>query len=192
MIGPNEPARGTIPSGSTTTDHDESPRTDLHWYAVYMLPRLESTAEVHLARQGFMTFVPRILTSRKHARRLESAKSLLFPRYGFISLDINRHRWRSVNGTTGVASLVMARDRPLPVPQGIVESLISAVTPQGVVDLDYGLRTGDTVRLVAGPFSGQFGTLKSLDEKGRVEMLVSLMNSTVRLRAPRSILQPAG
>jgi len=162
------------------------------WYAVHTLPRAEGTAEAHLRRQGFEAFLPRIARTVRHARKLEKIKAPLFPRYGFVRLDLARQRWRSVNGTTGVASLVMGRDLPLPVPAGVVEALIACVTRDGVVDLDHGFRPGDSVRLIAGPFAGQLGILTQLDDRGRVEMLLSLMAGKVRLKVARDMLEPVG
>ena len=165
--------------------------TTARWYAVHTLPRLEATAEAHLARQGFETFVPRVLVNKKHARRIETVKAPLFPRYGFLRIDLERQRWRSINGTTGVAALVMAEDRPLAVPTGVVEALRAAVNADGVIDFDRGLQPGDPVRLRDGPFAGALGVLERLDDKGRVEMLLSLINGTVRLRIAREAVEAA-
>lgn len=160
------------------------------WYAVHTLPRCETTAEAHLSRQGFVTFLPRIVRTVRHARKLERVRAPLFPRYGFVQLDLARQRWRSVNGTSGVASLVMGRELPIAVPVGIVEALIACMNGEGIVDLDHGFRPGDAVRLIAGPFAGQLGILTRLDERGRVEMLLSLMTGKVRAQVARDMLEP--
>lgn len=176
--------------------HDGAPTGAIadasRWYAIHVLPRMEATAEAHLKRQGFEVFVPRVRVTRRHARRIETVRAPLFPRYGFVRLDVLRQRWRSVNGTTGVASLVMTHDRPQAIPVGIVETFLAALTPDGVVDLDHGFRMGDPVRLIAGPFAGQLGVLTRLDDKGRVEMLLSLINGIVRLKVARDVLEPVG
>lgn len=161
------------------------------WYAVQTLPHMETTAETHLARQGFESFLPRIKVTRRHARKVETVRAPLFPGYGFVRLDLSRHRWRSVNGTSGVAGLVMACDRPQPIPHGTIEGLLDATDPEGVIDLHHGLKPGDPVRLVAGPFAGQIGVLIRLDGKARVEMLLSLLGGSIRLKVSRDALVPA-
>ena len=175
-------AEGLSPVTTETVDR---------WYAVHTLPQREGTAEAHLLRQGFHVYVPRISTVKRHARRIEKLKIPLFPRYGFVRLDLGRDRWRSINGTTGVTSLVMARDFPAPVPVGVVEALVLAQTNDGVVDFDWGFRPGDEVCVVSGPFSGALGVLKRLTPTGRVEMLLSLLNVTVRMSVARDVLEPA-
>ena len=169
---------------------DVCSHASLRWYAIHTLPRAEESAERHLDRQGFEVFLPRILKTRRHARRLETVLAPLFPRYGFVALDRGRHRWRSINGTVGVAGLVMCGELPQAVPIGIVETLVACVTADGSVDLDHGFRSGDTVRLVAGPFARRLGTLTRLDDRGRVEMLLSLMANPVRLKVARNMLEP--
>lgn len=169
---------------------DEPAVMGARWYAVHTLPRMEASASAHLARQGFEPFLPLRKATRRHARRIETVRAPYFPRYGFVRLDLARQRWRSINGTTGVASLVMARDRPLPVPEGVVEALLAAVTTEGVVDFDRSLEPGTPVRLIAGPLAGRFGTLTRLDDHGRVEMLLSLIGETVRVKVARDLLEP--
>lgn len=72
------------------------------WFAFRLRARLEAAAEINLALQGFRTFFPRLLVTSRRARKFETSTVLLFPRYAFISLDLKKHRWRSVNGTIGV------------------------------------------------------------------------------------------
>ncbi|WP_276326398.1 transcription termination/antitermination protein NusG [Prosthecomicrobium hirschii] len=161
------------------------------WYAVYTLPNKEPLARFHIERQGWRAFLPLIEKSRRHARRIETVRAALFPRYLFVSLDVTRDRWRSVNGTTGVASLVMFGDRPLAVPESLVKALAASVRPDGVIEPDYGFQPGDRVRLTAGPLAGGIGELLSLDAKGRVELLLTLLNgNTLRARVARTMLQP--
>ena len=163
---------------------------DTRWYVVHTLPRLEGTAQGHLDRQGFETFFPRIATTRRHARRVENVRAPLFPRYGFVRLDLGRDRWRSVGGTIGVAGFVTVADRPQPVPHGVVETLLASRDESGLTVFGHGLKAGDQVRLLSGPFCGALGVLERLDDKGRVELLMSFMNGIVRLKVSQDLLAP--
>jgi transcription antitermination factor NusG len=80
----------------------------------------------------------------------------------FVVLNPERDRWRSINGTFGVARLVSAHRRPMPVPTGVVEALLANVDE---VRFDRGLKPGQTVRVVAGPFAQFLGVLQRLGEK---------------------------
>ena len=129
------------------------------WFAVHSLPHRESGAKFHLKNQGFRSFLPRRMKTRRHARKLENVLAPFFPRYLFVSLDLGCDRWRSVNGTFGVARLVMGGERPKPVPRGIVEALMTACDDRDVLRFDVGgrLRVRDRVQVLAGPFADQFG-----------------------------------
>ena len=93
------------------------------WYVAHTLPRRELGAKKQLEFQGYRTFLPLHFKTVRHARQFRTVKAPFFPRYLFVSLDLSRDQWRSVNGTFGVASLIMEGERPKPVPRGVVEAL---------------------------------------------------------------------
>ena len=66
------------------------------WYVAQTQPNAENKALAHLARQGFVTYLPRFLKRRRHARRIDVVAAPLFPRYLFIAIDMSMQRWRSV------------------------------------------------------------------------------------------------
>ena len=163
------------------------------WFAVHSLPHREAGARQQLENQGFHTFLPRCLKARRHARKLENVLAPIFPRYLFVVLDLDRDRWRSVNGTFGVARLVMmAGDRPQPVPQGVVETLIASTDGRDVLRFDGGdrLAVGQKVRILAGPFAEQIGLLQRLDDNGRVRLLLDIMGGRIAVTLPSTALAP--
>lgn len=164
----------------------------MRWYAVRVQPNQEAVAEENLRRQSFRTFIPRTLKNIKHARKIETRKVPFFPGYGFVEMDLERQRWRSINGTRGVLHLIMARETPTPVPRGVVEEFLEFSDADGIVDLSRGLAVGSKVRLRAGPFAGAMGFLTGLDEKGRVEVLLHIMNGKIRLKMARDLLDVDG
>jgi transcriptional antiterminator RfaH len=149
------------------------------WYAVETQPHRESRAKGQLENQGHEVFLPRRIKTVRHARKLTSVAAPFFSRYLFIRLDLTRDRWRNVNGTFGVARLVMQGDLPHPVPRGVVETMIASADSNGVLCLEQGLNIASKVRLPAGPFAEQLGILDCLDDSGRVRVLLGIMGRTV-------------
>ena len=90
------------------------------WYVVHTQPNNEGRAEANLRHQGFATYVPRYLRSRRHARRTETVARPLFPRYLFVSFDIARDRWRAIYSTIGVRALIAVGEEPMAVPEDVV------------------------------------------------------------------------
>src|SRR5262245_23415638 len=111
------------------------------WFLAHTRPRCELKAEFHLRAQGFRTYLPQIRKTVRHARQLREARAPLFPSYLFLVLDLGRDRWLSVRSTIGVSSLVTCNERPIPVPVGVVESLIER-SDHNVIRLETGSSKG--------------------------------------------------
>ncbi|OAI23615.1 hypothetical protein A1351_19600 [Methylosinus sp. R-45379] len=162
------------------------------WYLAHTLPHKETSVEQRLRVQGFRHFMPRRIKTVRHARRMRNVLAPVFPRYIFVALDLDRDRWRSVNGTIGIATLFMAQDRPLPVPYGVVETLIQSSDDRGQLRFEHNLQLGQKVRLISGPFSEALGLLERLDDSGRIEVLLEIMGGHVRAKLRREQVEPVG
>ena len=161
------------------------------WFLAHTQPKSERRAELHLGAQGFRTYLPVIEKTVRHARKLKTVRAPLFPRYLFVILNLERDRWLCVRSTIGVSRLVTTQDgRPVPVPMGIVESLIER-SDENLTRLDAGLTKGQCVRILSGPFADFVGTLARLDGAGRVQVLLELMGTAVPVSLHRSALAPA-
>jgi len=161
------------------------------WYVVRSLARREGGAEMQLLAQGFRTFSPRVSKTVRHARKLRAVVAPIFPTYMFVILDLQIDRWRSVNGTFGVAGLLMAGELPEPVPQGVVEQLLDYTDEGGIARFDRDLREGQPVRVIAGPFARALGRLERLDANGRVRVLLDIMGGKIPVLLDRSGLEAA-
>jgi len=158
------------------------------WYAVQCLSHRELAASSHLRHQQYQVFFPLRRKIRRHARKTDTVLVAFFPGYLFVSLDLSRHRWRSVNGTHGVASLVMQGDMPTPVPAGVVEALQQSCDEMSVVEWQPDLRPGQAVRILAGPLGDVVGELERLDSAGRVRVLLEIMGGRVPAVLPKEIV----
>jgi transcriptional antiterminator RfaH len=161
------------------------------WFLAHTLCRREQLAGLHLGAQGFRSFLPQFKKTVRHARSLREVIAPVFPRYIFVVLDPERDRWRSINGTLGVARLVSAHHRPTPVPAGVVEAILASLDELGLVRFDGGLKPGQPVRVVAGPFAEVLGVLGRLDAKGRVQVLLNIMGRQAAVWMDRADLTAA-
>ncbi len=158
------------------------------WYAVRTRTGKEELAILNLRRQLFDVFLPYSYRTIRHARKIRTIRAAFFPGYLFIAFDIDRDRWRSVDGTSGVVGLIKACERPVPAPPGLVETLIAANGPGGVIDLARALQAGTSVRLIAGPFANQLAVVERLAGPNRVRILLSMMNQIVPVEVQRAVL----
>jgi transcription elongation factor/antiterminator RfaH len=162
------------------------------WYVVHTLPLDEARAQIQLENQNFVTFLPKRQKTIRHARKLTNVLGPFFPRYLFVVLDLARDQWRSVNGTFGVASLVMQGDQPAPVPHGVVEALVGSADERGLLQLRQNLRVGAPVRLATGPFAERLAILDRLDDSGRIRVLLDILGRQVFISTDCSNALPAG
>jgi transcription elongation factor/antiterminator RfaH len=161
------------------------------WYLVHTQPNSERRAEMHLGAQGFRTHFPTIQKTIRHARQLRTVRAPLFPRYIFLILDLGRDRWLSVRSTFGVSSLFTCADRPVPVPEGVVETLVENTDEANLTLFSSGLTAGQSVRILAGPFANFVGTLERLDDSGRVRVLLEMMGTAVPVALRHTAICPA-
>jgi transcriptional antiterminator RfaH len=160
------------------------------WYLVRALTRREPFAAEQLQRQGFTTFLPRQPKTVRHARRIRVTLAAYFPGYLFVELDVGKQRWRSINGTLGVAHLVSSGERPSPVPRGVVEALIEAADDAGVIE-GPPLQAGQRVKIIAGAFADQLAVIERLDDAGRVRVLLEIVGGQVAVTLRRGLVSEA-
>lgn len=160
------------------------------WYVVNTLPHQESRAEINLHRQGYRAWLPSIKRLRRHARKIDTVRSPLFPGYLFVELDENE-AWSPINGTFGVRRLLCHREHPLPVPARFIDALRQTLDEEGLVAVPETLKPGQKVRLIAGPLVDCVGTLLHLAAQGRVALLLSLLGQEVSTVVSRRMLAPA-
>lgn len=178
----SQEAAGT--SGSASYRPAEGER----WFAAMTRPQREGVAVDNLRRQGFHTFSPLEKVVRRHARKTIATTAPVFRGYVFVRMDPMRARWRSINGTLGVRSVVANGDTPLAIRPGVIETLVASTNAEGILEFIDPLQPGMVVRLRAGPFAEQLGVIERLDGRGRLVLLMSLMSGQVRTGVSRDLV----
>lgn len=158
------------------------------WYVAETQPRKEALAAMHLGRQSFDYFLPRYRKTRRHARKFDTVLAPLFPGYIFVRFDKEQTNWRSINGTFGVRRLICSESGVLQsMPARVVESLQAQCRGdlfEGAAD---SLKLGESVRIIHGPFAELIARVKSLDDRGRVALLLDVLGGGVFHSDTRSL-----
>ncbi|MCH8078124.1 MAG: transcriptional activator RfaH, partial [SAR324 cluster bacterium] len=105
------------------------------WYVVYTQPQSERRALHHLGKQGYETYFPSYRKIRRHARREEEVEAPLFPRYLFVWLELNAHKWQAINHTRGVSRLIGLNREPTPLPEGTIEEIKARQDETGIIEM---------------------------------------------------------
>lgn len=156
----------------------------IRWFVVRTHPNAEIRAREHLERQGFITYLPRYLKLRRHARRVERVSAPLFPRYLFVAFDPLTTRWRAICSTVGVCQLISYGDVPASVPDRVIVELQAQEDELGFSPIGKKARfaLGGKVRVVAGAFTDMIGHIYELGDHERVVVLLDLLGRRVRAR----------
>jgi transcriptional antiterminator RfaH len=153
------------------------------WYVVQTQAHAETKAAMHLARQGFVAYLPRYLKRRRHARKVDTVSAPLFPRYLFVAVDTSTQRWRSIQSTIGVSHIVGNNDEPTALADKVIEDLRCREDEKGFIRLLSRPRfaPGETIRVLDGVFAACFGLYESMADAERVAVLLDLLGRKVRV-----------
>ncbi|MCR4378468.1 MAG: transcriptional activator RfaH [Rhodospirillales bacterium] len=153
------------------------------WYVVRTKSRCEDRSAWHLENQGFEVYLPHYRKQVRHARSVKSVLRPLFSGYLFVHMDLDQQRWRAINGSVGVISLVPSGDAPKPIPNEIVDHIRAREDKSGAVSLaPHGLQKGDKVHMREGALAEYAALLEEVCDEKRVILLLNLMGREVRLK----------
>lgn len=153
------------------------------WYLAQLKPNGYERAKLNLDRQGFQTFMPLRAATVRFKGRLTSRLRPLFQGYIFIHIRKQAPDWRSIKSTYGVARLVaLSGDRPSQVAPALMQALFDRTGPDGTWKAPEDLKTGDTVRMISGPFAATLGQVEDVLDKDRIVLLLNLMGRCSRVQ----------
>lgn len=155
-----------------------------NWYVIHTHAHSEEKALKNLINQNFNVYLPKQLKRRRHARKTETIKAPLFPRYMFVELDINNDCWHFIKSTIGVSKLLCSGNTPVKVPNEIINEIRNHENEMGLVVIDPKSRfcTGDKVRLLDGPFTDVLGLFHSTTDDNRIMILLDILGRNVRVK----------
>ena len=146
------------------------------WYALRSKPRKEDTVWQQLNTRGIVNFYPRM---RVHPVNPRSKKvKPYFPGYIFVKIDLEDMGISTFRWMPYTLGLVSFGGEPAQVPENLIYALekrIKEINDAGGEVLE-GLKSGDKIRIQAGPFSGFEGVFDArLPGKERVRVLLKLL-----------------
>jgi len=164
------------------------------WYLIHSKQGAEREAQVHLQRQQYQTYLPRLLQRVRRRGQPRMHVVPLFPRYLFLQLDEGRQCLAPVRSTSGVANVVRFGGRFATVPDEVIAELRAREDPEtGLHNLcsPARLRPGMEVRIDGGAFAGLEGVFERADGADRVVVLLTLLGEERQVRLPADLVSAA-
>ncbi|OGE22714.1 transcription termination/antitermination factor NusG [Candidatus Daviesbacteria bacterium RIFCSPHIGHO2_01_FULL_38_8] len=134
--------------------------------------RIESE---HLEHKILDVLVPTQDKIEIRGGKKETVKEKIFPGYILVKMILDDNTWLSVRTTPGVTSFVGIGNKPTPIPEHEVKTIIKFMSQGAAPTFKDVFLPDDTVKIVDGPFSEFIGKVDSVDkERGKVKILVSI------------------
>ncbi len=157
-------------------------RDEIKWYVIHTYSGYEQRVKANLEqRTKSMDAQDKVcqvviptenVIEIKDGQRKTVAKKV-FPGYILVEMELTDESWNVVRNTPGVTGFVGAGTKPVPLDENEIETIFEQMkteTPRVKV----GFATGDSVRVVDGPFYDFIGIVDQINEaKGKVRLLVS-------------------
>ncbi len=164
------------------------------WYLVHTKPAGEAVAQVHLERQGYEIYLPRLAQPVRRGGCWRERIVPLFPRYLFLRLKEGCQALGPVRSTVGVTNVVRFGSNYAVVPDQVIHGL------QARADSETGLHRlnlasmpvpGMTVRIANGPLDGLEGMFERKAGADRVVVLLNLLGQDARVCVSIHSIEPS-
>lgn len=169
------------------------------WYVVQTKSNQETLAVQQLRNQKFNVFFPTYIHEKKNEATGTVKKRTLpfFPSYLFVEFDVKRHaRWKSINGTRGVVTLVgCTEDFLSPLPKGCVEEIMKRADERGNIRLEEAVQqiiaftSGMQVEILGRGLKGIVATYCN-HSQNRATLLLTLLNRKIKIVLPIDAIRP--
>ena len=161
--------------------------TDTVWLALYTKPYKERQVRDLLKAQDIEVYLPEITVQRYSGTK----KKPFFPRYLFARIDPRSPTLTDVRWTPGLSYIVRIGDRPVPVPDPVVEHIRRRLQQMDTLKPEDRFKEGDHVRIIRGPLEGMDAVFdRRLSAEGRVRVFLRLVNRLVAAGVDADDLQP--
>ncbi len=156
---------------------------DKHWYAVHTYAGHENKVKTNIERRAesmnLKEKISRILVPTEPELRTRAGKRTevqrkIFPGYVLIEMVLDDQTWYLVKSTTGVTGFVSSGNKPVPMQDKEIESILEAAEgPKQMPRVKWA--SGDVVRVVSGPFAEFTGKIEEVNvPKETVKVLISI------------------
>lgn len=158
------------------------------WYALYVRSRHEKVVEGGLRGKGYSAFSPFYRVRRKRVDRIAEVDVPLFPGYVFCRFDANKRL--PILMTPGIVGVVGPGNRPEPVDDTEIGSIRSLALSGRPVQPWPFLRSGQRIRLQAGPLMGAEGIFLRVKDEYHLVVSITLLQRAVSVVIEKDAVSP--
>lgn len=159
------------------------------WYLLHCKPRQEGRAKENLGNQAINSFLPIVYIEKVVRGKRQTLQEPLFPGYIFVELPTDGSHWSKIRSTRGVRDFVRFGGIPGKISEQLINEL-KIIDDEFVTDMDGQTpKSGDKVRITAGPFRDLEGVFQIPDGEKRSIILLNLMGKLTKLEVMNSDIE---
>ncbi len=157
-------------------------KNEKRWYVVHTYSGYEDKVKVNLEKRielmGMKDKIFRILVPVENVietknKKKRIAQKKVFPGYIIVEMILTDDSWNLVRNTPGVTRFVGSGGKPEPLSDEEVDRILKQISGEGPA-LRVDLQRGDSVKIIAGPFSDQIGVVQEIDpDRAKVKVLIT-------------------
>ena len=158
------------------------------WFLVYTKARAEARAKKNLENQGFQIFLPMISYESRTKKKIRSLE-VMFPRYLFIKINLEKDNWNKIKSTIGVSHIVMFGQKLAEVPCEIIKFLQERVDENDIAQqkiINEEFQQNDKLIIKAGILKGREAQFLSKTRNERVRILLKSVSELITAEIPAS------
>ena len=167
-----------------TTPNGDSGAGERAWYAIHTYSGYENKVRSHLeariASMDMRSKIFRVLVPMEEEVEIKqgqrrTVQRKVFPGYVLVEMVMSDEAWYVVRNTPGVTSFVGSGNRPVPLQEHEMKSILKQVTketdkPKAKISFS----KGQSVRVIDGPFTEFIGMVSEINmDRNKVTVLVS-------------------
>lgn len=153
-----------------------------HWHLIYTKPNQESLVNRQLEQRDLEVYFPALQFDRGYRRGI--GVEPFFPHYLFVKVDLTSSQASGLRWLAGVRTIVEIDDKPVIVPDTVIESLhrrLDPVVHRVLRKSEWLFQPGQKVQITDGPFKDFTAVFqKGLSGEQRVQVLIEFLGSSIR------------
>ena len=157
------------------------------WYALYLRSRYEKKVQTELQKKNVETFLPLVKEMHVWSDRKKIIQEPLFRGYIFAKTDLRDKA--SILMTDGVVRFVGINHTPSSIPDLQIDWLRRIIDESIEPGHEQYLKTGERVRVTAGPLIGIEGIVIRTNGVSRVLITISAIKQSVSVEVPADYLE---
>jgi transcriptional antiterminator NusG len=154
-----------------------------NWYVVHTYSgfeeKVKTSIEEKVQRKHLEDRIARILIPAEKVLELKGGKKReaekkFYPGYILVEMELDDETWHLVRSTPRVSGFV-GGTRPVPISEEEISVILQQLEKGPLPQVKTQFISGDSVRIIDGPFSNFTGTVEEVDmDHGRLRVMVSI------------------